>query len=150
MQPDIAHSSYDQLTAVKTGYSLISITCSGIEPSSIFWKLSADNLLVFKWLQAKVHFRKCISKLSRTIKIVISNWLKTQIQLAITGKARKEVLFDFSHHGHVLVTLSVQFLFSDWSKFDRWVHAEKFMQHLESCLLSQLKLTEFCVNLWCF
>ena len=26
----------------------------------------------------------------------------------------------------------------------------KFMQHLESCLLSQLKLTEFSVNLWCF
>ena len=25
----------------------------------------------------------------------------------------------------------------------------KFMQHLESCLLWQLKLTEFCVNLWC-
>ena len=30
----------------------------------------------------------------------------------------------------------------DWSKFDR-----KFMQHLESCLLRRLKLTEFCVNL---
>ena len=26
----------------------------------------------------------------------------------------------------------------------------EFMQHLESCLLWQLKLTEFCVNLWCF
>ena len=25
-----------------------------------------------------------------------------------------------------------------------------FMQHLETCLLWQLKLTEFCVNLWCF
>ena len=26
----------------------------------------------------------------------------------------------------------------------------KFMQPLESCLLWQLKLREFCVNLWCF
>ena len=26
----------------------------------------------------------------------------------------------------------------------------KIMQHLETCLLWQLKLTEFCVNLWCF
>ena len=26
----------------------------------------------------------------------------------------------------------------------------KFMQHLETCLLWQLKLTEFCVNLWFF
>ena len=32
--------------------------------------------------------------------------------------------FDFSHHGHALVTLYVQFLCSDWSKFDSWVYAE--------------------------
>ena len=30
----------------------------------------------------------------------------------------------FSYHGHALVTLYVQFLCFDWSKFDRWVHAE--------------------------
>ena len=30
----------------------------------------------------------------------------------------------FSYQGHELVTLYVQFLCSDWSKFDRWVHAE--------------------------
>ena len=29
----------------------------------------------------------------------------------------------FSFYGHALVTLNVQFLYSDWSKFDRWVHA---------------------------
>ena len=34
------------------------------------------------------------------------------------------VTFDFSHQGHALVTLYVQFLCSDWWKFDRWVHAE--------------------------
>ena len=34
------------------------------------------------------------------------------------------VAFDFSHQGYALVTLYVQFLYSDWSKFDRWVHAE--------------------------
>ena len=34
------------------------------------------------------------------------------------------VAFNFSHQGHALVTLYVQFLCSDWSKFDRWVHAE--------------------------
>ena len=27
-----------------------------------------------------------------------------------------ELLFDFSHQGHALVTLYVQFLYSDWSK----------------------------------
>ena len=34
------------------------------------------------------------------------------------------VAFDFSHQGHALVTLYVQFVCSDWSKLDRWVHAE--------------------------
>ena len=45
------------------------------------------------------------------------------------------VAFDFSHQGHALVTLNVQFLCSDWSKFDRWVHAEN--------LCSILKLVYF-------
>ena len=48
------------------------------------------------------------------------------------------VAFDFSHQGHALVTLYVQFLCSDWSKFDRWVHAEN--------LYSILKLVYF--NSW--
>ena len=30
----------------------------------------------------------------------------------------------FSHHSHALVTLYVQFICSDWSKFDRRVHAK--------------------------
>ena len=38
-------------------------------------------------------------------------------------QAEKKLLLT-SHHGHVLVTLYVQFLCSYWSKFDRWVHAE--------------------------
>ena len=45
------------------------------------------------------------------------------------------VAFDFSHQGHALVTLYVQFLCCDWSKFDRWVHAEN--------LCSVLKLVYF-------
>ena len=67
-------------------------------------------------------------------------------QLLLAGKT---VAFDFAHHDHALVRFFVQFLFCDWSKFDRWVYAEN-MQHLESCLLWELKLTEFRVNLWCF
>ena len=34
------------------------------------------------------------------------------------------VAFDFSHQGQALVTLYVQFLYSDWPKFDGWVHAQ--------------------------
>ena len=36
----------------------------------------------------------------------------------------KRDAFHFSHHSHALVTPHVQFLCYDWSKFDRWVHAE--------------------------
>ena len=59
----------------------------------------------------------------RTIKILISNWSRTRkfSQLLQEGKT---VAFDFSHHVDALVTFYVQFLCSDWSKFDRWVHAE--------------------------
>ena len=41
----------------------------------------------------------------------------------------------FSYHGHALIALYVQFLWPDWSKFDRWVHAEN--------LCSVLKLVYF-------
>ena len=37
----------------------------------------------------------------------------------------KAIAFDFSHC-HALITLYVQFVWSDWSKFDRWVYAENF------------------------
>ena len=59
----------------------------------------------------------------RTIKVLISNWPRTR-KFSQLLQAGKTVAFDFSHHGHALVTLYVQFLCSDWSKFDRWVHAE--------------------------
>ena len=39
-------------------------------------------------------------------------------------QAQKTVDFDCFHHDHALVTLYVQFLCWDWSKFNRWVHAE--------------------------
>ena len=39
-----------------------------------------------------------------------------RIKPAFTGR---EVAFDLSHNDHALVSLYVQFLPSDWSKFDR-------------------------------
>ena len=58
---------------------------------------------------------------------MIKFWLQTDLgreSSASCLQAGKTVAFDFSHHGHALVTFYVQFLCSDWSKFDRWVHAE--------------------------
>ena len=60
----IAHQCCGQLTAVKTGYPLTSITwpyrglrCRPVEVK-YFLKLSPDKLLVFKWSQAQVCFFK--------------------------------------------------------------------------------------------
>ena len=57
------------------------IAGSGVDPSrsSIFFKLSADKLLVFEWLQAQVsffliHMKYVVFYMCRTIKILISNW----------------------------------------------------------------------------
>ena len=52
----------------------------------------------------------------------------------------KTVASDFAHHGHALVILYFQFLYSDWSKFDRWVHAEN--------LCSILNLVYFDSSSW--
>ena len=46
-------------------------------------------------------------------------------------QAGKKDAFHFSHHSLALVTLHVQFLCSDWSNFDRWVHAENLCNILE-------------------
>ena len=45
----------------------------------------------------------------------------------------------FSYHGHALVTLYVQFLCSDWSKFDRWVHAENLCSILKVVYFDSLR-----------
>ena len=69
----------------------------------------------------------------RTIKILISNWpRKPEFSQFLQAC---QLLFDFSHQGHALVALYVQFLCSAWSKFDRWGHAEN--------LYSILKLVYF-------
>ena len=85
-----------------------------------------------------------------TIKILISSWPLTRkfSQLLQEGKT---VAFDFSHHGHSLVTLYVQFLCSDWSKFDRWVHAENLCSILKLVYFDswswQSSVSEFCARL---
>ena len=85
-----------------------------------------------------------------TIKILISSWPLTRkfSQLLQEGKT---VAFDFSHHGHSLVTLYVQFLCSDWSKFDRWVHAENLCSILKLVYFDswswQGSVSEFCARL---
>ena len=71
------------------------LTVSRAQVFEYFLKLSAYNLLVFKWSQAQVHFFKRIrNKLNRTIKIFIPNWPWTWkfSQLLQAGQGRQLLL----------------------------------------------------------
>ena len=119
------------------------IAGSGVDPSrsSIFLKLSADKVPVFKWLQAQVYFFLnsyeicCVLYVPHNYNFDFKLTSEAKIQLVFTGREDMPVAFDFSHQGHALVTLYVQLLCSDWSKLDRWVLAEN--------LCSILKLVYF-------
>ena len=116
---------------------------SRVDPSrsSNFLKLSVDKLLVFKWSQA--NFLKFIWNMLCLCDygpVVLTFWFQTDLERENSAtylkiQAGKTDASHFSHHSHALVTLHVQFLCSDWSKFDRWVHAEN--------LCSILKLVYF-------
>ena len=75
---------------------------------------AGTSLIFFK----KKNHTKYVVFICRTIKILILNAPRRRKfnQLLREGMT---VAFDFSHHGHALVTLEVQFLCSERSKFDR-------------------------------
>ena len=89
-------------------------------PLTRFW-FSNDRRLKFNCF-VLIHMEYVLF-MCRTIKILISNWPRAR-KFSQLLQAGKTFAFDFSHHVHALVTLYVQFLCSDWSTFDRWVHAE--------------------------
>ena len=99
-----------------------------------FQMIAGSTLFIYFLIHMKYVVFMC-----RTINILISNWPRTR-KFSQLLRAGKTVAFDFSHHVHVLVTLHVQFLCSDWSKFDRWVHAEN--------LCSILNLAYFDSSSW--
>ena len=104
------------------------IAGSGVDPSrsSTFLKLSADKLLFIWNMLCLCHYGPALLRVWFQSNLGREKWAShLEIQ---AGKT-------FSYQGHVLVTLYVQFLCSDWSKFDRWVHAEN--------LCSILKLVHF-------
>ena len=89
----------------------------------ICWQVTSFQMIAGLSLNfCKIHM-KYIAFMGRTIKILISNWLRTR-KFSQLLQAGKTIAFDFAHHGHALVTLYFQFFCSDWSKFDRWVHVE--------------------------
>ena len=83
----------------------------------------------------------------RTIRIFISNWPRNQkFNQFFKSIGGEDLILPWSRVGHALRPIFVLWLVKIWQVSS----SGKIMQHLESCLLWQLKLTEFCVNLWCF
>ena len=158
MHASIGHQCCDQLTAVKTGYPLTSITwpyrglrCWPIKVK-YFLKLSADKLLVFKWSQAQVWFVfSFIWNMFCFWAAQLKFWFKTDLG--------PENSASYYRQGRQLL-LTLLTMVTRWSRSTSIFYAligqiwqvssrGKFMQHFESRLPGQLKLTEFCVNLWC-
>ena len=89
---------------------------------------------------------KCVVFITAQLKFLISNWPRTR-KVSQLLQAGKIVASDFSHHGHALVTLYVQFLCSDWSIFDSWVHAEYLCSILNLVYFDSWKRQSF-VSTW--
>ena len=77
---------------------------------------------------------------TRTIRIVISNWPRTQKFSQFFLKTTGGENF---YHGHALVTLYVQFFFFFWSRFDRWVYAENLCSILRVVYFHSWKWQSF-------
>ena len=136
------------------------IASSGVDPSksSIFFlKLSASKLLIFKWLQAQVQFiLKLIWNMLCLCAEQLNFWFQTELRrekLASYYRQRRQLHLTlhtmFMRFYHALRPIFMFWLVKIWQVSS----CGKFMQHLESCLLCllwQLRLTKFCVNLWCF
>ena len=63
-------------------------------------------------------------------------WLQTYFGHENSASYLKIQVGKTFYRGHALVTLHVQFLCSDWSKFDRWVHAENLCSILKLVYLT--------------
>ena len=123
--------------------------------SGIFMKLSADKLIVFKWSQAQFH---CFKKFIWNVLCLLLHNLNFDFKLTSDAKSQPAItgredscfwLFSqWSRVGHALRPIFMPWLVKIWQVSS----CGKFMQHHESCLLWQLKKTEFCVNLFvcCF
>ena len=87
----------------------------------------------------------------RTVNILISNWSrKRKFSQWFKNTSREDRGFSlFSPLDHAFITLYDRPVFMLWLvKILQVNSCRKFIQHLETCLLWQLKLTEFFVILW--
>ena len=116
----------------------------------IRWQVTSFQMISGSSLIFLIHMKYVVCCMCHTIKILLSNW------------PRKLEFSQFLQAGRTCQLL-MTFLakITGWSRstsnFMLWLvkiwqvsSCGKFTQHFKTCLLWQLKLTEFFVNLWCF
>ena len=121
----------------------------------VFFEVIRWQINSFKWSQARVYFFQWFTSnmlcLCHYGSALLGFWFQSDLGRENSASFLKvRAGKTFSYHGHALITLYVQFLCSALVKIWQLSSCGKFMQHLESCLLWEMKPTEFCVNLWCF
>ena len=121
----------------------------------VFFEVIRWQITSFKWSQAQVYFFQgfisnmlCFCHYGPAL---LGFWFQTDLGsensasfLKSTGE--EDLILPWSRVGHALRPIFTLWLVKIWQVSS----CGKIMQHLESCVLWQLKLTEFCVNLWCF
>ena len=126
---------------------------SSVDPSrsSIFLKLSADKLPISNDRRLKFIFSKDSYQICHYGPAKLGFWFQTDLGSENSSSFFKstggeDLILPWSRIGHALRPVFILWLVKIWQVS----LCGKIMQHLESSLLWQLKLTEFCVNLWCF
>ena len=117
-----------------------------------FFKLSADKLPVSNDRRLRFIFSKDSYQICCHYgPALLGFWFQTGLESENSSSffkstGGKDLILPWSCVGHALRPIFILWLVKIWQVS----LCGKIMQHLESSLLWQLKLTEFCVNLWCF
>ena len=106
------------------------------------FQMIAGSSLFFPMIHMK--YVEFMSLWPCTVKILISNWpRKRKFSHFFENKGGEDLILPWTRVGHVLRPIFILWSVKIWQVCSRG----KIMQHLESCLLWQLKLTESCANL---
>ena len=107
---------------------------SRVDPSrsSIFWSYPLTNYQFQMIAGSSLFFSKDSYQICCVYVIMAPHYKDFDFKLASDAKIGQE-----------LVTLYVQFLCSDWSKFDRWVHAENLCSILKVVYLDSWSWQNF-------
>ena len=125
----------------------------------VFFEVIRWQISSYKWSQAQVYFFQwfiwnmvCLCNYGPAL---LRFWFQTDLGRENSASfffffffntGEEDLFLPWSRVGHALRPIFMLWLVKIWLVSS----CGKFMQHLESCSLWQLKLTEFCVNLWCF